>query len=224
MLLTCVCVLCVYCVCVCACVWYVYVYLRFMYVCLLIYYLLTYLYLPTTYIKWPCHFIGFVSIWFARRNPRRQSIINLVFDLTCKVIQGRNQKISKGVSIKGPSNLTYPHFQNHSGFRPVFFQKGLLASQKFCSFFEISSRRPNGPPLTTSLVILLSSKIWKGSETPEDILDRFKRTHATHILVRITPQKRIALWNKKNLETCIFSSESLSQFWRSKILRDPFLA
>ena len=73
--------------------------------------------------------------------------------------QGRIQKISRGggegLPIKGPANLTYPHFQKHPGFRPLFSQKGPFQTFKNISSFLKFYQKAKGAP-TTSLVFVLS--------------------------------------------------------------------
>ena len=79
-----------------------------------------------------------------------------------------------GLSIKGPANLTYAHFQKHPGFRLLFFKKALFSFLKeaaqFLNFIKKAKRAP-----TTSLVIVLSQEDLKGPERPERHLGQVRK-------------------------------------------------
>ena len=79
----------------------------------------------------------------------------------------------EGLSIKGPANLTYRHFQKHPGFRLLFFQTAPFSFLKIVLiFFKVYQKHPKGPRLP-SCNFPGSRRPEKALRGPKDILDRW---------------------------------------------------
>ena len=68
---------------------------------------------------------------------------------------GSRQSPREGLSIKGPANLTYPHFQKHPDSGHYFSKRALFSFLKILLIFSNFINMAKGAP-TTFLVIFLS--------------------------------------------------------------------